>query len=298
MTWRFLMGLPGPSEFFRAVAEDLLERNCVVVGLPIGFSDGLVRQCFGRATQAASSGTCDLLEDRPASSLVSEVVCRRDTGNGLLYIDARSSGESVARDWNAFVRRQARMLDHLPTRVCVVLRESLAGGCRVEKHFRQQLWRDYVTDLDARALTLDYIRQTDHSDEYKASKVSLVGTLCGPDLLKAEQYRQYPLRHLVNVDRYSRHAIWSGQVSALFPLVDCERVRLLRRYHRFWQPKLGDSFLDLEIGDMKRQAAGRSVLARRDYRQICWLKDVRDRLAHMQCVPWAELVSSPIIKFE
>ena len=298
MTCRFLMALAGSADFFRAVSADLLGRNCVVVGLPIGFSGDLVHDCISRATRSASSATCGQLWRAPASSLVSEVVGCRDSTHELVFMDALSSGESVARDWNSFVRKEGRMLDHLQTRVCVALEESLACGCRVEKHFRQQLWCDYVTSLDSMALTLDHIRQTDYSDEYKTLKVSLVGTLCGSDLFKAEQYKDYPLRELVDVDKYSRHAIWSGQVSALFPLVDCERMKLLRRYRKFWVPKVGGSYLDLEIGEMRRQAAGRYALSGRDFRQVCWLKDVRDRLAHLECISWAELVRSPVIRFD
>lgn len=299
MKARFMMSLPGPAEFLRAVSEDLLGGNCVMVALPAGLSGDLFRACVTRAVRANSSGTGDRLENALPASVVSELVGSRASTRRLVYLDALSSGESVAKDWDWYVgpHGRARMLDYIQTRVCVVIRESAVIRRRVEKHFRQRFWCDYVSNLDSMTVAFEHMRQLNYSDEYKALKVSLVGSLCGPDLLAAEQYSEYSLRQLVNVDEHSRESIWSGQVSALFPLVNRERIRLLRRYPRFWRLNGNESLLDLEIDKMNEQAGDRKSLDPRDRKQIRWLLRVRNALAHMDCIPWADLVRSPIFEF-
>ena len=297
MTCVSLMSLPGPAEFFRTISQDLLGHNCVVVGLPAYFSGDLMRSCFGQAIRPAGSAEYDPLRDAPRSSLVSEIICVPCPTQSLFYIDARASGEAVVADWNTYVGREGRMLDKIPTTVCVLLRDVLARRCRDEKHFRRRLWCDYVTGLDSRVLAMDHVRQLDFSPEHVALKISLVEALCGTDLSLAEQYSGYSLRQLMNADDFSSHAIWSAQVSILFPLVDRERRRLLGRYDRLWRPPPGKSLLDLDISEVHKQAKGRKSIKRVDWLQIDWLFYVRNELAHIKCVPWEKLVESPIFKF-
>ena len=256
-----------------------------------------MRSCFGQAIRSAGSGEYDSLRDAPRSSFVSDIICAPCPTQSLFYIDARVSGEAVVADWNTYVGREGRMLDNIPTTVCVLLREVLAKRCRDEKHFKRRLWCDYVTGLDSRALAMDHVRQLDFSPEHVALKISLVEALCGTDLSLAEQYSGYSLRQLVNADDFSSHAIWSGQVSILFPLIDRERRRLLGCYDRLWRPPLGKSLLDLDIAEMHRQAKGRTSIRRVDGLQIVWLLDVRNDLAHIKCIPWEQLVASPIFRF-
>lgn len=291
------MTLAGPAAFFRVVSEDLLEGNCVMAGLPVGFPSDLVRACVARAIRARSSATCDQLQNASPSSLVSQLVGRRASTRSSVYLDALACGESVADDWNTYVgpQGQARMLDKIQTRVCVVLLERLVVPDCVEKHFRQRRWHDYVTTLDSITLAFEQIRQVNQSEEYKELKVSLVGALCGPNLLAAERYSQYSLRQLVDVGEHPRDAIWSGQVSALFPLVNRERIKLLHRYPKFWRLNGSESLSDLELTEMVKQARGH--INRRDWKRIHWLKGVRDRLAHMDCIPWAVLEASPVFEF-
>ena len=300
MKIRLLMSLPGPAEFFRAVAEDLAGRNCVVVGFPSGFPKDAVQSCFGRAIRTDGSSARDQLESAPPDSLVSEVVGRRSSTRSVLYIDARSSAEAVLNDWNMYVAKQARMVDKVQTRVCVVLPELEAYRCFEEKRFRRRLWSDFVTVLDSKVLALDRIRQLASSDEHKALKVSLVGALCGSDLLKAERYAEYSLRELVTSDADPECSVWSGQVSVLFPLIDGERISLLRDYDEFWQPNPDGS--PLELKHMQDQwnshNAGHKLVFWDVYDRIEWLKYARDQLAHLKCIPWERLVLSPVMSFD
>lgn len=299
MTCDSLMGLPGPAEFFRAVSEDLRGRNCIVVGVPLQFSGDLMWECFGHVIRSATSAECEVVKRSSGVSSVSEVIGSAGPTCRSFYIDARDSGDAVATDWNRYVNREGRMLDYVGTTVCVVLGESLARRCRIEKHFRRILWCDYVTDLDSRALAMEHVRQLDYSREHIALKISLVGALCGEDLALAERYSACSLKELVNADEYCRYAIWSGQVSVLFPLVELERRRLLRRYDRLWRLPPGiESLSDLDIGEMKRQAKGKKSISRVDYLQIMWLHDVRNDLAHTDCISWRKLMSSPVFVFE
>lgn len=300
MKAKHLMALPGPAEFFRAVADDLVGKNCVLVGLPDGFREDAVRACFGRAIRTASSSTRYPLENAPPDSFVSEIVGCHSSTRGVVYIDARSSGAAVARDWNGYVGSEARMVDNVRTRVCVVVTEAEAERCRVEKHFRRQLWSNYVTALDSKVLAMERARPLGASDEHKALKVSLVGALCGSDLLMAERYSEYSLRTLVMSDKHSQRLVWSGQVSVLFPLIDRECIRILRDYHDFWRSRPDGA--PLEIKDMQDQwnshQAGDKSVFWDIYDQIEWLKYARDQLAHMHCIPWERLVVSPVMNFD
>lgn len=300
MKARSLMVLPGPAAFFRAVSEDLVGMNCVVVGLPVGFPVDTVRTCFDRAIRVACSSAGDLLKSASPDSVVSGIVGCRSSSRSVVYIDARSSGSSVLEDWNGFVSSEARMVDNVRTRVCVVLGEEDARVCREEKRFRRQLWSDYVTRLDSRVLAMERIRHLDVSDEHKALKVSLVGALCGSDLLMAERYSEYSLRRLVKGDVDAERLVWSGQVSVLFPLIEGQRIRLLHDYDDFWQPRSDGSLLELRFmkDQWNWQSAGHKSTFWKVYNQIEWLKYARDRLAHMECIPWERLVGSPVMDFD
>ena len=302
-----LMSLPGPAELCRVVIQDLLEQNCVVVGVPKELPSHLVEEYFVRAIQDAGLGACDLLRNRmqnsnPYDSFMTKIVKLADSTERVVWADARDIDVWVSRDWNEYLVGTMGSLDRVP-RICIVLRDDVAGSCRKEKHFRRRLWHDYVTDIDSRVVALDHVRRFAYTNEYIALKIALVASLSGANLFMAEEFADLPLRRLVDDRVYSRYKVWSAQVAALLPLVDRERMSLLDRYEAKWRlpHDRGDgaiirSISDLEISDLWIQAKTLEICGI-DQSHIRWLRDIRNCLAHMKVVSWKKLRASPVLRF-
>ena len=89
--------------------------------------------------------------------------------------------------------------------------------------------------------------------------------------------------------RIVRQRIWAAQATVLLPLVEDRRVSLIRRSLRYLKPLFetgppqGSSFdpYELEVGDLVWRLDGTDA-PQVVKRQAQWLRDVRNKLAHMQ----------------
>jgi hypothetical protein len=86
--------------------------------------------------------------------------------------------------------------------------------------------------------------------------------------------------------------VWAGQVAALFPLLERHRRSLLARYKNIlripWTTQFSSiqEFEDLEINHMADQLRPQSRGGLRDvYEFVCWLRDIRNDLAHLKRIP-------------
>lgn len=95
--------------------------------------------------------------------------------------------------------------------------------------------------------------------------------------------------------------IWTAQVKVLFPFVEIYRHRLLKKLNGVltfpYLKKIGtgetiiNNASDLEIGDIKFQITSRSngvkQIGKEMFNCICVLKEIRDKMSHIQVVSYA-----------
>jgi hypothetical protein len=86
--------------------------------------------------------------------------------------------------------------------------------------------------------------------------------------------------------------LWTAQVAALFPFLERHRRGLLHCYGKMfkipWPTKFGqiDQLKDLELNHIADQFRPHSYGGLRDvFRFVCWLRDIRNELAHLNSVP-------------
>lgn len=93
--------------------------------------------------------------------------------------------------------------------------------------------------------------------------------------------------------------VWAGQVGALFPMLERHRRSLLARYKNMlrtpWLTQFGSiqRIEDLELNHIadqfKLQSKGGLYNV---YQFVCWLRDIRNDLAHLTPIPSKQLLDS------
>jgi hypothetical protein len=93
------------------------------------------------------------------------------------------------------------------------------------------------------------------------------------------------------------HRVWNGQVAALFPLLERQRRALLRthrgRLRVPWQTAFGriERIEDLELNHIADQLLSQRSRGLRDvYDFVCWLRDMRNDLAHLDPIPFSRVL--------
>lgn len=91
--------------------------------------------------------------------------------------------------------------------------------------------------------------------------------------------------------------VWAGQVGALFPLLERHRRSLLARYKNMlltpWPTQFGyiQGIEDLELNHIADQLKSQSNGGLRNvYEFTCWLRDIRNDLAHLAPIPPVRLL--------
>ena len=158
-----------------------------------------------------------------------------------------------------------------------------------------------MTSTDSRVLAERHVRRSEHGNAHTALKCTLIAELAGPDLAFATQLANTPLERILALENNPLKSIWAAQIAILFPLIECERRRLLETYRDFWSlPHTREDGREirhiekLEIGDMDTQAQQNWAL-RNERKRLDWLRRVRNDLAHLRIVSWATL-NSPIAR--
>lgn len=285
-------------DFLDAIIEDLAGENTVIAGLPDGIALGITveiaeavkRKGLGKwsAVRSAETG-----QRTPAQS----VSQRSQSGNAkdlVLWVDA-TSDDTAAKAWGEYALRFARSSE-VP-RICIAMHTACAEACREDIGLRRHFWKDFVTSTDSRVLAERHVRRFEHGDAHAALKCTLVAELAGPDLAFATQLANTPLERILAPENYPLKSIWAAQISILFPLIECERRRLMETYRDFWNlPHLREDGREirhlekLEIGDMVAQARQSGAL-RNELKRLNWLRRIRNDLAHLKIVSWATLNS-------
>jgi hypothetical protein len=98
---------------------------------------------------------------------------------------------------------------------------------------------------------------------------------------------------------YVAARVWNGQVAALFPLLERHRRTLLSSYGRLmkvpWTTQFGtiNDLEDLELNHIADQLeAQRSLRLRETVSFVCWLRDLRNTLAHLVRIPSSRLLDA------
>ena len=285
-------------DFLEAIIEDMADGNIVIAGLPDGMSSGIAmeiaeavrRKGLGQWSPVRSAETG---QKTPAQS----VRQRSQSGNAkglVIWVDATDK-DTAAKAWGEYALRFA-MAPEIP-RICIAMHTACAESCREDIGLRRRFWKDFVTSTDSRVLAERHVRRFEHSDAHAVLKCTLVAELAGPDLALATQLADTPLERILASENYPLKSIWAAQISILFPLIECERHRLLETYRNVWSlPHVREDKLvvrcleELEIGDMTTQAQHIGAL-RNERERLKWLRRVRNNLAHLKIVSWATLNS-------
>lgn len=100
------------------------------------------------------------------------------------------------------------------------------------------------------------------------------------------------------------YRIWNAQVASLFPLLERHRRSLIKTYARTkmltvpWSTQFGEinRIEDLELNHIADQMARSSSGGLRDtYNFVCWLRDLRNDLAHLSAVRPERFAPSSIV---
>lgn len=296
--------LPGPVDFLETVLEDLADRVSVLAGLPdenlcaavaVEIADLVKHRGLGRWVAVRST---EARKVRP-----SDFIARRFNGGNpagsVLWIEATGGYEPVVA-WADYARNSVEKPN--TPRLCIATDTAHAKACEEDKRLRRRLWRDFVTPLDARAIAERIGRRSGHRPANIVLRSALVGELAGADLASAERLSRYPLERILKTNEHPRERIWAAQVGVLFPVVECERQRLLNAHRTFWRlphhrkdGKRIRNLKDLEIGDMATQARSHG-LPGVDHDRLHWLRQVRNQLAHSDIVTWATLTSPVAVR--
>lgn len=94
--------------------------------------------------------------------------------------------------------------------------------------------------------------------------------------------------------------VWAGQVSAVFPLLERHRRAILSRYRALlrvpWTSRSGitiSQLEDLELNHLADQLCAHASGGLRSlYQFVCWLRDLRNDLAHLTPVPTQRLLDT------
>lgn len=297
--------LPGPVDFLGTVLDDLADRISVLAGLPdetlcdtlaVEVADlvkhrGLGRWGVVRSTEARTR--------RPSDSMDRRVNGGNPAGP-ILWIDATGGG-AAATAWADYARDSVER-PSIP-RLCIAMDVADAEACGEDKRLRRRLWQDFVTPLDARAIVERFGRRSGHRPANIALRSALVAELADTDLALAERLSRSPLREiLLKASDHPRERVWAAQVAVLFPIVERQRQRLLKRHEALWRvPHTRPDGTqirrrrDLEIGDMAAQARSRGLLGV-DHAHLDWLRRVRNQLAHNEVVSWGTLTSPVAVR--
>lgn len=285
-------------DFLDAIIEDLVGGNIVIVGLPDGMSPGVsveVSETVKRKGlgQWSTVRSVEASQQTPAQSVRQR--SQSDSTKGLvLWVDATGE-DKVAKAWGEYALRIAGSPELC--RICIAMHMACAKACREDRGLRRRFWKDFVTSTDSRVLAERHVRRSEHGDAHTALKCTLIAELAGPDLAFATQLANTPLERILAPENYPLKSIWAAQISILFPLIECERRRLLETYRDFWSlPHIREDGREirhiekLEIGDMDTQAQQNGAL-RNERKRLNWLRRVRNDLAHLRIVSWATLNS-------
>ena len=296
--------LPGPADFLDTILEDLVDRIAVFAGLPNEIPSTALAVEIADLVKHRRLGQWQTVRSTEVGALPpSDSVARRfgagNAAGSVLWIDA-TSADAGATAWADHARRLADLPD-MP-RLCIAMNAACAETREEEKRLRRRLWRDFVTQLDSRALVERSSRRAGHRSLHISLKSALIAEIAGADLAFADRLSRDPLSRLLKANGHTREHIWAAQVSVLLPLVERERQRLLNTHKVLWNlpytrkdgTEIG--FLqDLEIGDMATQAQPGGPLEHERPR-LGWLRRVRNSLAHNEVVPWATLTSPVAIR--
>ena len=289
-------------DFIEAIIEDMADGNIVIAGLPDGMSSGIAVEIAGAVKrkglgQWSPVRSAETGQKTPAQSVRERSQCDNSKGF-ILWVDATDK-DTAAKAWGEYALRFAGAPE--TPRICIAMHTACAESCREDIGLRRHFWKNFVTPTDSRVLSERHVRRFEHSNTHAALKCTLVAELAGPDLAFATQLADTPLERILAPGNYPLKSIWAAQISILFPLIECERRRLLETYRNVWSlphvrkdKSIVRCLEELEIGDMDTQAQQSRAL-RNERKRLDWLRRVRNDLAHLRIVSWATL-NSPIAR--
>ena len=290
--------LPGPSDLLAVIGEDL-GGGSVLLGLPkdmpgsmfaVEVAELILRSGFGQ-WETVRTDESGMIEPR---AYVGQRFNESATEKFVLWVDATGQ-TSAAEAWVDYAQRFAGVAG-IP-RMCIAMDMDYAVDCQEEKGLRRRIWSDFVTPLDSRALVERACRRSGDSQMHTALKSALVAELADSDLSFAERLSGQRLGRILNSSMHPHERVWAAQIAVLFPIIERERQRLLNAHRGLWHlPYIREDerrierVEDLEIGDMANQAREIPALAA-ERERIRWLRSVRNKLAHVEIVPWMTLIS-------
>ena len=292
--------LPGPMDLIEIIFQDLTKGKIVILGLPSGVSSWISVE-IAEAAKRNGLGQWSSVRSSEADQLTpAQSVKRRsqseNLGSLILWVDATDK-ETSAKAWGDYVLRFAGSPE-IP-KICIAMETTLAESYRVDIGLRRRFWTDFVTSTDSRVIAERHVRRFEHSEAHGVLKCTLVSQIAGADLVLAMELARKPLEDILSPEKYPHKSIWGAQISVLFPIIEYNRLRLLRNYRSLW--KIPHFRCDgsevrclekLEIGDMAAQAQSIGAL-KNERKRLGWLRRVRNDLAHLKIVSWATL-NSPI----
>ena len=264
--------------------------------------------------------------------------------NRIIWV--KGLGESVTEQWIQFCRgfSPKSVLDGLfVLEVQEKIRQSDIRPLEVIN------FRDYVSSYDVQLFNSFLLDgQDNYSDMWKKYISTVVAVVCDTDaeisahILSSVDFKVRSvidgLQDIVALPEYSRRGaeansnhvlwysrhngcielerrIWSAQVQVLFPIIELERVRLIRKWHNIIQEALDNNDIsqfnelirdpmDVELGTLcymmkHRTDRGLYILYIPDEKErerISFLHDCRNQLAHATCCTTDQIVQllSPI----
>ncbi|MCI8790852.1 MAG: hypothetical protein HFH92_17510 [Lachnospiraceae bacterium] len=277
-------------------------------------------------------------------SIQDYITAKKVIRNRIIWV--KGLGESVTEQWIQFCRgfSPKSVLDGLfVLEVQEKIRQSDIRPLEVIN------FRDYVSSYDVQLFNSFLLDgQDNYSDMWKKYISTVVAVVCDTDaeisahILSSVDLKVRSvidgLQDIVALPEYSRRGaeansnhvlwysrhndcielerrIWSAQVQVLFPIIELERVRLIRKWHNIIQEALDNNDIsqfnelirdpmDVELGTLcymmkHRTDRGLYILYIPDEKErerISFLHDCRNQLAHATCCTTDQIVQllSPI----
>ncbi len=288
--------LPGPADFIRTIVQGLKGGNSVWIYFASA-PDSFQSEIRARMVQQDFPDWVRLHIDEDLQATVK--------GDGTVYWieivsddleHAKAIGETVAK-----LRKE-----HRYPRLCVLARSR---DKRSAVHLRElegvlvRVWSDFVSLTDSRVVVERVGSALRWSRGYISLMSSIISQACKSDIARASVYATRALPEILADSSIESEDIWVGQVQSLFPRINSERKRLIRKYSDSWRipySHLGDDSRiveckeNLEIAHLYAQAKkNMRLFDRRDIDTMRLLTDARNELAHLGILAWSFL-SDPV----
>ena len=169
-------------------------------------------------------------------------------------------------------------------------------------------WSDFVTMTDSRIVVERIGRQHGWSNGYIKIISSVVCQIVKNNIFEAYRYACKPLEEILSDTSLREQDLWVAQVEALFPQVNSERRRIIKKYIDRWRVphvfvnELGQrrtirNVKQLELSHLCKQCEGSlGLIEAVDYDELRFLKQCRNLLAHQRVLNWGHLSSKEAVR--